>query len=59
MASIGPVNDRATAELMLELHRHLAAGATLAAALCGARAATAGDPVAAATGWSFLALGAA
>lgn len=58
VASIGPVNDQATVQLMLALHGRLAAGATLAAALCDARASTGKDPVAAATGWSFIALGA-
>lgn len=60
VASIGPVNDLATARLMLALHEHLRPGITLAAALADARAACAGDPdpVAAATGWSFIALGA-
>jgi hypothetical protein len=58
VASVGPVNDQATVELMLALHRHLRKGATLAAALRDARAAAAADPVAVATGWSFIALGA-
>jgi hypothetical protein len=58
VASIGPVNDRATVELMLALHRHLRKGATLAAALRDARCEATGDPVAVATGWSFIALGA-
>jgi CHAT domain-containing protein len=58
VASIGPVNDQATVQLMLALHDRLAAGATLAAALLDARASNGKDPVATATGWSFIALGA-
>jgi len=58
VASIGPVNDHATVELMLALHDRLRAGGTLAAALRDARASNGKDPVAAATGWSFIALGA-
>jgi tetratricopeptide (TPR) repeat protein len=58
VASVGPVNDQATVELMLALHERLRAGATLAAALRDARASNGKDPVAAATGWSFIALGA-
>jgi len=58
VASVGPVNDRATVALMLALHRRLRGGATLAEALRGARACADGDPVAVATGWSFIALGA-
>lgn len=58
VASVVLVNDRAAVPLMVELHRRLARGACLAAALAGARQATATDPVAIATGWSFVALGA-
>jgi len=59
VASVVPVDDQATAELMLGLHRRLCRGATMAEALAAARAALpAADPVAQATGWSFLALGA-
>ncbi|MGO9082466.1 MAG: CHAT domain-containing protein [Streptosporangiaceae bacterium] len=58
-ASIGPVHDGATAALMLALHRRLRVGATMAEGLRDARAEVAADPVQLATGWSFLALGAA
>ena len=57
-ASVVPVNDQATVGLMIELHRGLRRGATLGQALCQARAAVHGDPVQAATAWSFVALGA-
>ena len=59
VASVGPVNDEATVELMLALHDGLRHGMTTAEALRDARAATATDPLATATGWSFVALGAA
>jgi len=66
VASVAQVNDRAAAPLMLALHRRLRGTGpepgALAAALRDARAdvcgATPGDPVAAAAGWSFIALGA-
>jgi len=70
VASVAQVNDRAAAPLMLALHRRLRSAGlgegsgpgTLAAALRDARAdachAAAGDPVVAAAGWSFIALGA-
>jgi len=59
VASVVPVNDQATATLMTALHKHLAGGASLAQALRDTRDGTGGDPVLAATAWSFLALGAA
>jgi CHAT domain-containing protein len=58
VASVVPVNDEATAGLMLALHRELRAGGTLAHALARARRWAGGDPVRAATAWSFIALGA-
>jgi hypothetical protein len=58
VASVVPVNDQATAGLMVELHQRLRHGATLGQALCDARAAAGDDPVARATAWSFVALGA-
>lgn len=57
LASIVRVNDEATVPLMLEVHEALRRGATLAEALLTARMALAGDPVADATGASFVALG--
>jgi CHAT domain-containing protein len=57
VASVVPVNDMAVIPLMIELHRQLRAGASLAAALRDARHGYQADPVAAATGWSFVCLG--
>jgi len=59
VASVVPVNDQATAALMVLLHRHLRRGATLAEALRDTRAAAGSDPLLAATARSFIALGAA
>jgi CHAT domain-containing protein len=59
IASVVPVNDQATAALMLSLHRQLRRGASLAEALRDARDGADGDPVLAATALSFIALGAA
>jgi tetratricopeptide (TPR) repeat protein len=58
VASMVPVDDQATATLMTDLHRALRAGATTAEALLRARRNTGEDPVARATAWSFVALGA-
>jgi tetratricopeptide (TPR) repeat protein len=58
LASVVPVNDPATAPLMLALHENLQAGQSLAAAFAAARVETRGDPVADAAGRSFVALGA-
>jgi tetratricopeptide (TPR) repeat protein len=57
VASVVPVNDVAVVPLMIALHRELRAGASLAAALRDARRGHQADPVAAATGWSFICLG--
>jgi tetratricopeptide (TPR) repeat protein len=57
VASVVPVNDQATVELMLALHRELRRGATLGQALRDARSGMGGGPVQTATGWSFIALG--
>ncbi|TCC31039.1 CHAT domain-containing protein [Kribbella speibonae] len=58
LASVVPVNDPATAPLMLATHENLQAGQSLAAAFAAARVGTRGDPVADAAGRSFVALGA-
>jgi tetratricopeptide (TPR) repeat protein len=63
VASVVPVNDRAVVPLMTALHRELRGGAGLARALRNARREAAShtaepDPVTAATGWSFICLGA-
>jgi tetratricopeptide (TPR) repeat protein len=59
IASVVPVNDQATAALMLSLYHHLRRGATLAEALRDARTGAAADALLAPTAWSFIALGAA
>ncbi|RZT16620.1 CHAT domain-containing protein [Kribbella sp. VKM Ac-2569] len=58
LASVVPVNDPATAPLMLAMHENLQAGQSLAAAFAAARLEARGDPVADAAGCSFVALGA-
>ena len=57
VASVVPVNDAAVVPLMVALHRELRAGAPVARALRDARRDLEADPVAAATGWSFICLG--
>ena len=57
VASVVPVNDLAVVPLMIALHRQLRGGASLAEALRDARHRCQSDPVAAATGWSFICLG--
>jgi tetratricopeptide (TPR) repeat protein len=57
VASVVPVNDRAVVPLMIALHRGLRGGASLGQALRDARVGLESDPVAAATGWSFICLG--
>jgi tetratricopeptide (TPR) repeat protein len=59
VASIVPLNDEATVPAMLELHRHLRAGQTIAESLHRVRRERAGDPVMHATAASLVALGAA
>lgn len=58
LASVVPVNDPATAPLMLAVHENLQAGQSLAAAFAAARLEARSDPVADAAGRSFVALGA-
>jgi tetratricopeptide (TPR) repeat protein len=57
VASVVPVNDIAVVPLMIALHRELRGGAGLAEALRDAREGSESDPVAAATGLSFICLG--
>jgi hypothetical protein len=57
VASVVPVNDPAAVPLMIALHRELRTGASLPEALRDARRGLESDPVAAATGWSFICLG--
>ena len=59
IAAIVPLNDEATVPAMLELHRHLRAGRTIAESLHQVRQERAGDPVMHATAASLTALGAA
>jgi tetratricopeptide (TPR) repeat protein len=59
LAAIVPVNDRAVVPLMVDLHRHLRAGQTLAESICHVRRGAADDPVQHATAASLLTLGAA
>jgi CHAT domain-containing protein len=58
VASVVPVNDGAVVPLMTALHREFRRGSTLAEALRDARHGLESDPVAAATSWSFISLGA-
>ena len=58
VASVVPVNDPATVPLMTALHQHLRAGSDLAQALMLAQHEVGNDPVARATAYSFIALGA-
>jgi CHAT domain len=57
VASVVPVNDVAVVPLMTALHRELRGGSALPEALRSARLGLESDPVAAATGWSFICLG--
>jgi CHAT domain-containing protein len=58
IASVVPVNDSTVVPLMVKAHERVRAGATFAEALRDARQGL-DDPLLVATGWSFLALGAA
>ena len=57
LASVVPVNDAATAPLMMTFHDQLRAGAGFAEALCAAQRSGVDDPIATATALSFVALG--
>lgn len=57
LASVVPVNDAATAGLMVDFHEHLRGGASFGTALHAVRAGIADDPVMLATALSFVALG--
>ena len=59
IASIVPVNDEAVVPLMVDLHRHLRAGQTLAESIYHVRHEITGDPVQHATAMSLVSLGAA
>lgn len=59
VAGVIPVDDDATRHMMVRLHQHLRDGGhTLAEALSLSRPAHDSDPVALATSWSFISLGA-
>jgi CHAT domain-containing protein len=57
LASVVPVNDAATAPVMMAFHDQLRAGIGFAEALCAAQTSGVDDPVATATALSFVALG--
>jgi tetratricopeptide (TPR) repeat protein len=59
IASIVPLNDYAVVPIMLNVHRHLRAGQTLAESMHSVRYGLNGDPIQRATAVSLLALGAA
>src|SRR5207237_1390649 len=59
IAGLVPLNDQALVPLMVDLHRHLRAGQTLAESLYRVRHARKDDPVQHATATSLVALGAA
>jgi hypothetical protein len=58
IAGIVPLNDHAVVPVMLDLHRHLQVGRTLAEALHGVRRGPVADPVQHATTASLVAFGA-
>jgi len=58
IAGVGPLNDHAAVPLMIELHRNVRAGHTLAEALLRVRTSAVADPVQHAAAMSLLMLGA-
>ncbi len=59
IAAVVPLNDEAVVPVMLDLHRHVRVGRSLAESLHAIRRETAADPVRQATVMSLIALGAA
>jgi CHAT domain-containing protein len=59
IAAVVPLDDSAVVPVMVDLHRHLRAGQTLAEAMCSVRRGLNGDPVQRAAADSLVALGAA
>jgi CHAT domain-containing protein len=59
VAGVVQLNDDAIVPMMVDLHRRLRAGQTLAESMHGVRSGAAGDPIQQATAMSLLALGAA
>ena len=58
IASVVQLNDYAAVPMMVDLHRHLRAGQTLAEAMCSVRRGLNGDPLQQATAMSLVTLGA-
>jgi tetratricopeptide (TPR) repeat protein len=58
VAAIGPLNDHAVVPVMVELHRRLRRGESLADAMCGVRCDLSADPIQHVTAMSLLTLGA-
>jgi tetratricopeptide (TPR) repeat protein len=58
IAALGPLNDQAVVPLMVELHRYLRAGQTLAESMYNVRRGLTDDPVQRATAVSLVTLGA-
>ena len=59
IAAIVPLNDQAVVPMMIDLHRHLQAGQTLAESIYHVRRGLSSDPVQQATAMSLVSLGAA
>jgi CHAT domain-containing protein len=58
IASVVQLNDHAAVPMMVDLHRYLRAGQTLAEAMCSVRRGLSDDPLQQATAMSLVALGA-
>jgi CHAT domain-containing protein len=58
IASVVQLNDYAAVPMMVDLHRYLRAGQTLAEAMCSVRGGLSDDPLQQATAMSLVALGA-
>ena len=58
IAALGPLNDQAVVPLMVDLHRHLRAGLTLAESMYHVRRGLTDDPIQQATAASLVTLGA-
>jgi CHAT domain-containing protein len=59
VAAVAPLNDHAVVPVMVDLHRHLRAGSTLAESMREVRCAGTSNPIRHATAMSMVALGAA
>jgi hypothetical protein len=59
IAAVTPLNDHAAIPVMLDLHRHLRTGRTLAESMWAVRRGLSEDPIEQATAMSLIALGAA